>query len=201
MLAHGGRGVLMLPSVNSAYGNLEPSLAMLSHPHTVFGLGDGGAHLGFLCDASLPTHLLHYWARDRVRGGRLSLADVVRGLSDIPARTMGLADRGLLRPGYKADVNLIDFDRLRLREPHVLHDLPEGGRRVTQDAEGYVATILSGTVVQRNGVSTAALPALERVEVPDVGHFPDLAEPESRAGILRLLDRVDVAELARRSQE
>lgn len=158
MMEEDGRGVLMLPSVNFAYGNLEPSRVMLSHPQTVFGLGDGGAHLGFLCDASLPTHLLHYWARDRVRGPRLPLTDVVRGLTAVPAEAIGLTDRGLLKPGYKADLNIIDFATLRLQSPHVLHDLPENGRRVTQGAQGYVATILSGQVVQRDGTPTGALP-------------------------------------------
>ena len=158
MMAQDGRGVLMLPSVNFAYGNLEPSREMLTHPRTVFGLGDGGAHLGFLCDASLPTHLLQYWARDRTRGPRIELAEVVRGLSAVPAQAVGLTDRGLIGVGYKADINVIDFDRLRLHQPHVVHDLPEGGRRLTQAADGYVATILSGEVVQRDGAPTGALP-------------------------------------------
>jgi len=158
MLENDGRGILMLPSVNFADGTLEAAREMLAHPHTVFGLGDGGAHLGFLCDASFPTHMLHYWARDRVKGPRLPLAQVVAGLTSRPAAAVGLADRGLLRAGYKADVNVIDFDRLSLRAPHVAYDLPAGGRRVTQDAAGYVATLVSGVATQRNDRPTGARP-------------------------------------------
>lgn len=158
MLEQDGRGVLMLPSVNFAYGNLEPSREMLSHPDTVYGLGDGGAHLGFLCDASLPTFMLQYWVRDRQKGPRLGLAEVVRGLTSDPAAAVGLNDRGRIAPGLKADLNIIDFDRLKLLSPRVSHDLPAGGRRVTQDAEGYVATIVSGVLIQRNDQPTNARP-------------------------------------------
>jgi N-acyl-D-aspartate/D-glutamate deacylase len=158
MLEQDGRGVLMLPSVNFAYGNLEPSREMLSHPDTVYGLGDGGAHLGFLCDASLPTFMLQYWVRDRQKGPRLGLAEVVRGLTSDPAAAVGLNDRGRIAPGLKADLNIIDFDRLKLLSPRVSHDLPAGGRRVTQDAEGYVATIVSGVPIRRNDRPTNARP-------------------------------------------
>jgi N-acyl-D-aspartate/D-glutamate deacylase len=158
MLAQGGRGVLMLPSVNFAYGDLEPSRQMLTHPNTVYGLGDGGAHLGFLCDASLPTHLLQYWVRDRTKGPRLTLPQVVRGLTRETAEAVGLLDRGLIKPGYKADLNIIDLANLRLHSPEVVHDLPAGGRRVTQSASGYMATLVNGVVIQRDGVPTNARP-------------------------------------------
>ncbi len=158
MLAEDGQGVLMLPSVNFAYGNLEPSREMLSHPDTVYGLGDGGAHLGFLCDASLPTFMLQYWVRDRQKGPRLGLAEVVRGLTSDPAAAVGLSDRGRIAPGLKADLNIIDFDRLKLLSPRVSHDLPAGGRRVTQEAEGYVATLVSGVLIRRNDRPTNARP-------------------------------------------
>jgi N-acyl-D-aspartate/D-glutamate deacylase len=158
MLEQNGQGVLMLPSVNFAYGNLEPSREMLSHADTVYGLGDGGAHLGFLCDASLPTFMLQYWVRDRQKGPRLGLAEVVRGLTSDPASAVGLSDRGRIAPGLKADLNIIDFDRLKLLSPRVSHDLPAGGRRVTQDAEGYVATLVSGVMIRQNDRPTNARP-------------------------------------------
>ena len=158
LLARDGQGILMLPSVNFAYGSLDSALEMLRHPHTVYGLGDGGAHLGFLCDASLPTYMLQYWARDRKRGERIPLEEVVRGLTSKTAAVVNLRDRGSIRVGKKADINIIDLDKLELRSPRVAYDLPAGGRRVTQDAIGYVATIVDGVPVYRNGVSTGARP-------------------------------------------
>lgn len=157
MLEQDGQAVLMLPSVNYAYGSLDVAGEMLRHPRTVYGLGDGGAHLGFLCDASLPTFMLQYWARDR-KAGRIAVEEVVRGLTRDPAQAIGLADRGLVRPGYKADINVIDFDRLSLGPPRVTYDLPAGGRRMVQRASGYAATILNGEVVSRHDQPTGALP-------------------------------------------
>ncbi len=157
MLEQDGQAVLMLPSVNYAFGSLDVAREMLTHPSSVYGLGDGGAHLGFLCDASLPTFMLEYWTRER-KSGRLSVEDVVRGLSYETATAVGLGDRGLLQPGYKADLNIIDYDRLTLGPPRVQYDLPAGGRRMTQGADGYVATIVSGQIIQRDGEPTGALP-------------------------------------------
>ncbi|ARS29499.1 N-acyl-D-amino-acid deacylase family protein [Sphingomonas sp. KC8] len=157
MMEQDGQAVLMLPSVNYAHGSLDAAREMLRHDHSVYGLGDGGAHLGFLCDASLPTFMLQYWARDRKRD-RLPLAEVVRGLSHDTANAIGLNDRGLLRPGYKADINIIDFDALTLGPPRVHYDLPAGGRRMIQAAAGYSATIVGGVTIQRDGVPTGALP-------------------------------------------
>ena len=158
MLEQDGQAVLMLPVVNFADGTLNAALSMLRHPHSIFGLGDGGAHLGFLCDASLPTHLLTYWVRDREKGERLGLEEAIRGLTHDTARAVGLNDRGLLKTGYRADINIIDFDQLTLLPPRVHYDLPAHGRRVHQGARGYTATLVNGTVVQRNGKSTGALP-------------------------------------------
>jgi N-acyl-D-aspartate/D-glutamate deacylase len=158
LLERDGQGVLMLPSVNFAYGSLDAPLEMLRHPDTLYGLGDGGAHLGFLCDASLPTFMLQYWVRDRVRGETLRLEDVVRGLTSETAQAIGLRDRGLLSAGYRADINIIDLDRLALKPPRIAYDLPAGGRRITQDAEGYVATFVGGVQTHRDGVATGALP-------------------------------------------
>ncbi len=130
----------------SSTGSTAPSTAwatMLAHQHTVPGLSDGGAHVGTICDASFPTTFLSYWGRDRDEG-RLDLAYLVRQHTKDTAETVGLLDRGVLAPGYRADVNLIDFDALRPRRPEMRHDLPAGGKRLLQRADGYVATIVKG---------------------------------------------------------
>ena len=158
LLRDEGSFVFMRPLHNYAHGNLDACQEMLAHPLTVLGLGDGGAHCGYICDASLPTFMLTHWVRDRRRGARLSLPDVVRALTRDAARLMGLGDRGQVAVGYKADLNVIDLDRLRLRPPRVTHDLPGGGRRLVQDAVGYVATIVSGQVTARNDQATHQLP-------------------------------------------
>ena len=129
----------------------------MTHPDTVMGLGDGGAHYAAICDASYPTFLLTYWVRDR-DGPRLSLPQAVEALTARPAKTVGLEDRGLLAPGYKADVNVIDTEAMQLHLPVIRRDLPTGGRRLDQGATGYVATICSGTVIRRNDSATGARP-------------------------------------------
>jgi len=158
MLENDGRGLLYVPFLNYSDGSLEPSLAMMRHPDTLLGLGDGGAHVGMICDGSFPTHMLTHWTRDRTRGERLPLPWVIKAQSADTARAVGLRDRGLLAPGYKADLNLIDYDALALRAPEVVHDLPAGGKRLLQRAKGYVATVVSGQVVYRHGEPTGALP-------------------------------------------
>jgi N-acyl-D-aspartate/D-glutamate deacylase len=158
MLEDGGRAVLIQFVMNYVERNLDVTLKMLNDQHTVLGLGDGGAHLGYLCDASLPTFMLTHWVRDRSQGGKLTLGEAVKALTVDTARVVGLLDRGRIAPGYKADINIIDWERLTLRPPTVAYDLPSGGRRLTQDAEGYVATIVNGTVVYRDGQPTGALP-------------------------------------------
>jgi N-acyl-D-amino-acid deacylase len=168
LLENGGTGMMMAVGANYAQGNLDPQREMLVHPNTIYGLGDGGAHLGFLCDASLPTFMLQHWARDRPRGDRLPLAEVVRGLSFETARAVGLHDRGLLRTGLKADVNIIDYARIGLKRPTVTYDLPSQGRRVTQAADGYVATIVNGEITYREGQAMSALPG-RLVRGPQLG--------------------------------
>jgi N-acyl-D-aspartate/D-glutamate deacylase len=121
------------------------------------GLSDGGAHVGTICDASFPTTFLSYWGRDRDKG-RLDLAYLVRQHTKDTAETVGLLDRGVLAPGYRADVNLIDFDALRPRRPEMRHDLPAGGKRLLQRADGYVATVVHGEVTYERGEPTDALP-------------------------------------------
>ena len=157
LLEREGRMMLYGPSANFADGNLDSSLEMMCHPNTVIGLGDGGAHVARICDASIPTHLLTYWTRDR-RGERLSLPAAVRMLTQDTARAVGLHDRGVIAPGYTGDFNVIDYDKLALHTPHMDNGLPAGGRRLMQRADGYVATIKSGMVTYRDGTPTGALP-------------------------------------------
>jgi len=120
-------------------------------------LGDGGAHYALICDASYPTFVLAHWVRDR-SGERIALEAAVKALTSNQAQLMGLGDRGLLRPGYKADINVIDLAALRLKTPHVVNDLPAGGKRLDQGADGYVATFVSGKCIARNGTPTGSLP-------------------------------------------
>jgi len=157
MMEREGRNMLYVTLCNYVHGSLDSSLAMMQHPGAVLGLGDGGAHCGTICDGSHPTFLLTHWVRDR-RGARLSLPWAVKALSRDTAKTVGLLDRGLLARGYKADLNVIGLDRLRLYPPEVARDLPGGGRRLVQRAEGYKATIVSGSIVYRDGAATGALP-------------------------------------------
>jgi N-acyl-D-aspartate/D-glutamate deacylase len=158
LVENGGHGMLYAAFANLFDGSLEPALAMMKSEATIVGLGDGGAHYGLLCDSSYPTFMLAYWGRDRTKGERLSVPFIVRSLTHDTAHAVGLDDRGLLKPGYQADINLIDFDALRLNVPTVAHDLPSGGKRLTQSADGYRATIKSGQVTYRDGKPTGALP-------------------------------------------
>ena len=157
LIADDGRNLLYLPIFNYNDGNLDAAREMLAHPHTVPGLADGGAHLGTICDASFPTTMLTLWGRDRDRG-RLELPYLVQQHTRDTARTVGLLDRGVLAPGYRADLNVVDFDRLTARRPEMVHDLPAGGRRLVQAADGYVATIVAGEVTYENGEAAGPLP-------------------------------------------
>ncbi|MFO1086070.1 MAG: amidohydrolase family protein [Reyranellaceae bacterium] len=152
-----GRTILFHPGANYSDCSDANMAEMLRHENTVMALGDGGAHYGLICDASYPTHALTYWTRDR-QGERWPLAWTVQQLTDVPAGTVGLLDRGRLAPGYRADLNVIDLDRLRVAAPHPVHNLPGGGRRLEQKAEGYRATVAGGTITYRDGEFTGALP-------------------------------------------
>ncbi|WP_309604314.1 amidohydrolase family protein [Phenylobacterium sp.] len=154
----GGRGMLYLPLLNYAQNTLDPAYQMLQHDCVVPGLSDGGAHVGMICDGSFPTTNIVHWTRDRTRGPKLSLEKMVRAQCRDTAETVGLFDRGLVRPGYRADLNVIDYDHLKLRAPSVAYDLPTGGRRLIQRADGYTATIVAGQVTYRGGEPTDALP-------------------------------------------
>ncbi|UTP39839.1 amidohydrolase family protein [Phenylobacterium sp. LH3H17] len=158
MLSNDGKGMLYLPFLNYANGSLDPSYAMLTHPDTVPGLSDGGAHVGMICDGSFPTSNLTHWTRDRTRGPKLSLEAMIRMQTNDTAKAVGLYDRGLIAEGYRADLNVIDYENLTLKAPAVAYDLPTGGRRLVQRADGYVATIVAGQVTYRDGEPTGALP-------------------------------------------
>lgn len=152
-----GRTILFHPGANYTDCSDANMASMLRHEHTVMALGDGGAHYGLICDASYTTHALTYWTRDR-KGERWPLPWAIQQLTDVPARAVGLGDRGRLQVGYKADLNVIDLDRLKVSAPRPVHSLPGGGRRLEQKAEGYVATIVSGDVTYRAGDFTGARP-------------------------------------------
>jgi N-acyl-D-aspartate/D-glutamate deacylase len=160
MLENDGEGLLYIPILNYASGDLEPARQMLMHPRSAAGLGDGGAHCGVICDSSQPTFMLTHWTRDRTRGDRLPLEMVVKKQTHDTASLYGLGDRGILAAGKLADVNIIDYERLQLGSPKVIADLPAGGRRLVQDATGYVATIKSGVTTFDNGKDTGRRPGV-----------------------------------------
>lgn len=157
LTADDGRNFIFAPLVNFADYTLNASHEMLTHKNAIVGLSDGGAHVGFISDGSFPTFLLTYWGRDRSHG-RFPLAELIRRQTSDTAQAVGLHDRGIIAPGMKADLNVIDFDRLALERPVMKFDLPAGGRRLLQPAVGYTATIKAGHVTYRDGVATGALP-------------------------------------------
>ncbi|MGF2951879.1 N-acyl-D-amino-acid deacylase family protein [Mycobacterium sp. THU-M116] len=157
LLDDDGRAMLLVATSNLANNSLDTVGALLHRDDVVLGLGDGGAHYGMICDASYSTYFLTHWARDRT-SGRFSVSEAVRALTSVPARVAGLGDRGRIAVGCKADLNVIDHAALRLHKPVIRHDLPAGGRRLDQTADGYVATIVSGEVIAQNGVPTDARP-------------------------------------------
>jgi N-acyl-D-aspartate/D-glutamate deacylase len=153
-----GEGMLYFPLFNYADGNLELLHELHQHPHTRMGLSDAGAHCGAICDGGVPTFMLTHWGRDRTRGPVLPLPHLIHRQTRQTALAFGLEDRGLVAPGFKADLNLIDFGRLSLGAPRLVHDLPAGGRRLLQRASGYRATIVSGEVILEHDELTGNLP-------------------------------------------
>jgi N-acyl-D-aspartate/D-glutamate deacylase len=158
LLQNDGRTILYRPLSNYAHGDLDAVADMMQHPNSIIGLGDGGAHVGVLTDASAITYMLTHWTRDRERGAKLPLPWAVKRLTRDNAEAIGLMDRGLLAVGKKADINVIDYENLSIRPPEVLYDLPAGGKRMVQRTDGYDATIVAGQVVYRHGEPTEALP-------------------------------------------
>jgi N-acyl-D-amino-acid deacylase len=158
LLANDGKAIFYQPGANYRERNLDAVREMLGHPQSVVGLADGGAHYGMICDASFPTYFLARWARDASEAQRIALPQAIAALTSEPATLAGLNDRGRLAVGLKADINVIDLSRLKVHVPSVVYDLPAGGRRMRQLADGYVATIVSGKVTYRNGEHTGELP-------------------------------------------
>ena len=158
LLGAGGTALLYVPILNYADGNLDAVGEMLAHPHTVPGLSDGGAHVGTICDGSFPTTLLMHWGRDRTRGERFEVPWLIKRQTADTAAAVGLLDRGMLAPGYRADINVIDMQRLGLGAPHLVFDLPAGGKRLLQRASGYCHTFVAGEETFVDGEATGALP-------------------------------------------
>ena len=158
MLGNDGRNILYTPFANYAEQNLDCCRDMILHENTVMGLGDGGAHVGTICDASFITSLLTHWGRDRVRGEQIDLPTLVKSQTRDTALAVDLSDRGTLELGKRADLNVIDFENLNVSVPEIVHDLPAGGARLQQKSEGYLATICHGSVTYRFGHETEHLP-------------------------------------------
>ena len=158
LLEDGGTRMLYFPMYNYTSGDFSALHTMMTHPAAIPGLGDAGAHCSYICDASYPTYLVAHWARDRTRGPKLSLEALVRAQARDAALAAGLRDRGVLAPGMKADLNVFDFARLGIAKPRIVRDLPAGGRRLVQDATGYVATVVAGAVIRQDGEATGAMP-------------------------------------------
>jgi N-acyl-D-aspartate/D-glutamate deacylase len=158
LLEDGGTGVVYVPVMNYVDGDMAAVREMLVHPRSVPGLGDAGAHCTMICDASFATYLLQYWTREAPEDQRLSVEWVVQQQAAATAAAVGLNDRGVLAPGYRADINLIDLDAVGITSTEMLHDLPAGGKRLVQRADGYRATIVAGEVIREDGHDTGALP-------------------------------------------
>ena len=153
-----GKDMIYYAFLNYGESSLDPAKEMMEHPNTILGLGDGGAHCGSICDGSFTTHMLTHWTRDRKRGEKLELPWVIKAHCRDTAKAVGLNDRGILAPGYRADINIVDLKKMQLRKPEVHFDLPAGGRRLMQYADGYVATIVNGVPIYLDGESTGARP-------------------------------------------
>jgi N-acyl-D-aspartate/D-glutamate deacylase len=158
MLERDGMALLFAPLASYVHTDHEAIREMMTHPRTVLGLSDGGAHCGLICDASMPTTLLTHWVRDRSRGARLTIEEAVHLQTGRTAATYGFDDRGVLTPGKRADINLIDLDGMRLHAPEMVFDLPAGGRRLIQRVEGYRSTTVAGRVTYVDGEPTGERP-------------------------------------------
>ena len=157
MLEKEGRALIYHPLFNYLPGDLSLVEKMLKHPFSIAGLGDAGAHCGAISDASFPTTLVQHWSRDRSRGDKIPLKTVIKMQTSETAGLLGINDRGIIKEGYKADINIIDYEGLTLHEPEIINDLPAGGRRLVQKASGYDYTIVSGEVAFIKGEATGAL--------------------------------------------
>ncbi len=160
LMENDGKGIIYFPIFNYSHANMDALHSLITHPRTRLGLGDGGAHCGVICDASIQSFMLQHWVRDRTRGDKIPLEYIVKTQTSDTADAYGLKDRGRLAPGYRADINVIDMDGLKLHPPEMVHDLPTGARRLVQRADGYRYTICKGEVVFRDGKATGARPGV-----------------------------------------
>ena len=158
LLSNNGRGMIYMPFFNYSYGDLSMTHELMQHEHTRNGLSDAGAHCGAICDGGMPTFLMTHWVRDRQRGPRLQLEKMVQRQTRKTAELYGLTDRGLIAPGLRADLNLIDFDALSFDMPEMVYDFPANGRRLVQHAKGYVGTFVNGVQTVERDEFTGALP-------------------------------------------
>jgi N-acyl-D-aspartate/D-glutamate deacylase len=158
LLTNDGKGIIYSPFFNYIYGDLSMTYEMMQHPQTRNGLSDAGAHCGAICDGGMPTFMLTHWARDRTRGPKLSLEHIVYRQTRQTAEIHGLLDRGIVAPGMKADLNVINFDELGFDMPYMAYDLPAQGRRLVQTARGYNKTFVSGVQTVENDAFTGELP-------------------------------------------
>lgn len=158
MLEREGKGIIYMPLLGYSNGNFEALREMMLHPHAIFGLSDGGAHCGLICDASMPSYLLTHWARDRSRGERIPIEQLVHNQTQRTANFYGMCDRGLIAPGMKADINVIDFEGLTIHPPEMVYDLPAQARRLVQRVDGYKLTICNGEIIREDGRDTGAMP-------------------------------------------
>jgi len=158
MSCEGGGNLIYLPMLGYVDGNLDATSEMMRHPQSIYGLADGGAHCGLISDASIPTYLLTHWARDRTRGARIPIEELIENQTRRTAQCYGLYDRGVIATGMKADINIIDYDNLQIHEPVMTYDLPAAGKRFLQKITGYHTTMCSGQVIYQNGIATGNLP-------------------------------------------
>jgi len=158
LLAHDGHGIILTPFFNYAYGNLDFTYEAHLHPGTRMGLADAGAHCGVICDGGTPTFMLTHWTRDRTRGPKLPLEHVIHRQTRQTAELYGIGDRGIVAPGMRADLNVIDYEQLTFGPPRMVHDLPAGARRLVQKASGYIATFVDGVRTVDHDEFTGALP-------------------------------------------
>ncbi|MEM7543885.1 MAG: amidohydrolase family protein, partial [Pseudomonadota bacterium] len=160
LLENNGKNFLFFAVNAYPYGHLEPLRQMIEWEHSVIGAADGGAHVGFICDASVPTTMLTHWVRDRTRGPKLPLEFVIKKQTHDAAALYNMRDRGLVKTGIRANLNVIDFENLNVAPPRMVNDLPTGASRLLQEATGYAATIVGGQITRRDGHYTGATPGM-----------------------------------------
>ena len=158
LLSNDGHGMLYAPFFNYGYGDLGFTAAAHQHPHTRMGLSDAGAHCGAICDGGMPTFMLTHWTRDRVRGGTMPLEYIIHRQTQQTAQLFNMFDRGVIAPGMKADVNVINYDELEFSQAEMAYDFPTGARRLVQKARGYDLTMVSGVTTVENDEFTGLLP-------------------------------------------